>query len=634
MALTEDRARRPAALSRRAFLAGTGAGAAFLLLPVSVSGAFAANPTGERLHGISVFGALKYPPGFSHFDYVAPDAPKGGRLHFAPPNWVLNQNVQTFNTLNTFVLRGDAPPRMDMCFDTLMVRALDEPDALYGHLAEWVEIGEDRNTYRFGLRTGARFHDGSAVTAEDVAFSFVTLRDDGHPSLALPLRHIAAAEALDERTVEIRYDGEQSGQAIFAAAGLPVLSKRYYTDNAFDASGLDMPLASGPYRVGRAEAGRWIEFERVADYWGRNLPTARGLDNFDVIRIDFFAERLAGFEAFKKGDIHWRQEHTSKVWATEYTFPAVTDGRVLQREFPRENRPTLQAWALNQRRERFADLRVRQAIALCFDFEWTNEKIFYGAYERSHSLFENSEFKAEGEPDAAERALMDSLRVEVPEAAFGPAVMQPTSDGSGRDRQLLGQAARLLEAAGWSREGTRLVRDGEPLGLEILIRASIFERLLGGFVANLRRIGIDATIRLVDPAQFQARLNTFDFDMVGMAFSLTATPTADGMRQFFASETADREGSNNFPGAVSPVYDALIRHLAAVDSREDLVTALRVLDRVERARLDWIPNWHAANHFVAYWDRFGFKEPKPDYGWPVERLWWQDNEKAEALGRA
>ncbi|GLQ39866.1 ABC transporter substrate-binding protein [Rhizobium albus] len=623
----------PPDAARRTFLKGAAAAAAAMALPMSISGAFAANPTGRRLHGLSAFGELKYAPDFAHFDYVTPDAPKGGRFHMAVPNWLYNQNPQTFNTLNTFVLSGDAPPRMDMCFDTLMVLALDEPDALYCHAAEWVEISEDRNTARFGLRDGILFHDATPLTADDVAFSLQLIKEKGHPQLSSALVSMTRAAALDARTIEIVYDGQQSGHALLALASIPILSQIYYSANEFTASSLHVPVSSGPYRPSRVESGRFIEYERVPDYWAADLPTRRGLANFDIIRIEFYAERTAEFEAFKKGDIHFRQESTAQVWSTGYDFPAVADARVLKREFPRETRPAMQAWALNQRRAPFDDIRVREAIGLCFDFEWTNDKLFYGLYARSQSAFENSEFKAEGLPDAAEQALIDGLENPLPEGLTGEPRLPPVSDGSGRDRRLLQRAVDLLREAGFAQENGRLSRDGKPIALEILIQASVFERLHAGFIENMRRIGVDARLRLVDSAQYTARTSDYDFDMVMMAVQFTATPTAESFATFLSTRSADIKGTRNLPGMKDPIYDELLERLERVESRDELVTVMRVLDRVLRARLDWIPNWYSANHLVAHWDMFGFVEPKPDYGWPVEQLWWYDQEKGRAIGR-
>jgi microcin C transport system substrate-binding protein len=615
-------------IGRRDFLALS---AAALLAPPR---AFANVPADTALHGLSAFGDLKYGPDFTHFDYASPDAPKGGTFNFSPPNWAFNQNVTTFNTLNTFVPNGDAPPRMEMCFDSLMVRAIDEPDAIYGLVAKTVSVSEDRNTFTFALRPEARWHDGTPLTARDIAFSYATFKDRGHPALMLPLRDLVEAVADGDHALRLVFNGEQSARTIQGVVLFPIVSKAWFSDNPFDGSQLRAPLGSGPYRVGRFTAGMSIEYERVEDYWGRDLPVSRGLYNFDRIRIDIFRERQAGFEAFKKGDVAYRQEFTARIWATGYDFPALRDGKVVTREFPTEKSASMQGWAINQRRERFRDTRVREAIGLCFDYEWTNRNLFYDAYTRSQSSFERSGFKAEGVPSAAELELLEPLRGKVPDAAFGEAVTQPVSNGSGRDRSLLSAAARLLGEAGWERKGGSVVNArGERLILEMLVNDEVFVRVNQPFVENLRAVGIDASIRLVDPAQFQARTNDFDFDMVGMALSLSATPTRDALENLFHSRAATIPGSRNLPGTADPAVDALIAAAGRADSRDALIVALKALDRVLRARRDWIPNWYAANHRAAFWDMFGFKEPKPDYGFPVEALWWFDRDKATAIGK-
>lgn len=610
-------------------------GAAVLAAPLLPGRLFAALRTGVPLHGISAFGELKYPEGFPHFDYADPQAPEGGTFVFSPPNWVFNQSPLTFNTLNSYVPRGDAPPRMEMCHDTLMAASLDEPDSFYGLLAETVTIAPDWNSFTFRLRPQARFHDGSPITGEDAAFTFRTLKEKGHPSLALPLADMVEAAAEGERSFRIGFGGGQSPQTIFALVGYPVLSKAWFETHPFDGSQLEAPLGCGPYRVGSFSAGRFIEYQKVPDYWGRELNVNRGLNHFERIRIEFFRERQAGFEAFKKGDIHFRQEFTSRVWATEYDFPAIAQGKVVKREFPGDLRPSMQAWALNQRRERFRDPRVREAVAHCFDFEWTNANLFYDAYARSQSTFEKSEFKAEGMPSDKELALLEPLRGQIPETAFGEAVLQPVSDGSGRDRSLLRRARELMREAGWTpQDGVLENGRGEPFRLELLIQDEVFERVLSPFVGNMRAIGIDASIRQVDSAQYQRRQVDFDYDMISMAQSFSATPTRDQLVNTFHSHAASTGSSRNYPGTDSPAVDALIDAAGRAGSREELTIAMRALDRVLRARRDWIPNWHAANHRAAFWDMFGFREPKPDYGFPVEQLWWIDEEKAEAIGKA
>lgn len=618
-------------LHRRDFLA---LGAAAAIAPFVPGKALAESPAGTPLHGLSAFGDFKYKPDFSHFDYVNPAAPKGGLFNFAPPNWVYNQNVLTFNTLNFLAPRGDAPPRMEMCFDSLMVRALDEPDAVYGLLAESVIIGEDRNTFLFRLRPEARFHDGSPLTAADAAFSFNLYKEKGHPDLLLPLLQMKEAVAEDATKLRLTFSGEQSARTILDVATFPIASKAFFEANPFNGGQLKAPLGSGPYKVGRVVAGQSIEYERVVDYWGRDLPVSRGLYNFDRIRIDFYRERQAGFEAFKKGDVLFRQEFTSRTWATGYDFPAIKEGKVVRREFPGELRPSMQAHAINQRRERFRDARVRQAIALCFDFEWTKRNLFYDAYERSQSLFERSAYRAEGMPSPAELALMEPFRATVPEAAFGEAVLQPRSDGSGRDRKLLGAAAKLLAQAGWKRNGTGLQNGkGEALTVEILVDDDVFTRVDTPWVENMRAIGIDASIRMVDSAQYQARQTDFDFDLIALAASFSATPTREEVERFFHSRAATLPGSKNLPGTADPAVDAMIEAVGQASDRNQLTAAMRALDRILRARLDWIPSWYSPNHRAAYWDMFGFKEPKPDFGFPVETLWWFDEAKARAIGK-
>lgn len=591
--------------------------------------------TDVPLHGLSAFGELKYPKDFAYFDYASPDAPKGGTFAFSPSTWLYNQSPQTFNTLNTFSAKGDAPPRMELCFDTLMASALDEPDSIYGLVAETVTVAADRNSFTFKLRPAARFHDDSPITAHDVVFSYRTMQKSGHPQLLLLLTQMKEITAGDDHTVRLTFTGGHSDRAILdIASSMPIFSRTWYATRNFEASTLEPPLGSGAYRVGKAAVGQSIEYERVTDYWARDLPVQRGFNHFDRIRIDFYRDRQPEFEAFKKGDIFWRSEGTAKTWATEYDFPAVQQKRVIKRQFSREKRPMLQAWAPNQRREHFRDPRVREAIALCFDFEWTQKNLFYGSYERSQSVFEQSDFKASGKPSAQELALMEPLRDRLPEAIFGEALLQTPSDGSGRDRKNLRRASELLSQAGFKRAGDTLVdAKGKPLNLEMLIYAEVFTRTYSPFINNLKAIGINAFLRMADPAQYQIRVQNFDFDMIGMAVQLTPTPTRESLEEIFGSKGADTAGSYNFPGIADPLVDALIAKVSDAKSRDELVAILRVLDRLLRIRRDWIPNWYAANHPIAYWDMFGFKEPKPDYGFPAETLWWFDEAKARAIGK-
>lgn len=601
----------------------------------ALSGFSAAALAVERRHGLSVFGELKYAPGFESFDYINPDAPKGGTFTFTAPSWAFNQNPRTFNTFNSFILKGDAPPRMELCFDTLMVRALDEPDAVYGLVAEAVEISGDGATYLFHLRPEARFHDGSPLRAEDVAFSFNTLKADGHPIIQQSVREFVEATAEGDHTVSLTFSGKQTVQLpIFMASSLPIFSKAYYSDVDFTESTLTPPLSSGPYKVGRHEVGRYIEYARVDDWWGKDLAVAKGHHNFDAIRLEFFRDRQVAFEAFKKGATTFQEEFSSKIWATEYNFPAVEDGRVIRKEFA-DNRPAgAQGWFFNTRREKFADPLVRRALGYAFDFEWSNQSLFYGLYTRTQSFFQNSDMMADGLPSEAELALLEPFRDKLPESVFGPPLVAPTTDGTGKDREPLRIANDLLKQAGLKRDGrTLLGLDGKPFTIEFLNNSPAFERIINPFIKNLKLLGIEATFRLVDPAQYQSRLNDYDFDVAGRRYSLSAT-LSDSVRQFWNSESAKTPGSYNIAGIADPVVDHLIEAALSARTRNDMTTAAKALDRVLRSGYYWVPQWNKPIHTVAIWDMFGYPEEPPFYDFPVESTWWLDEEKARKVGKA
>jgi microcin C transport system substrate-binding protein len=619
-------------IKRRRFLGLVGAATTSVLFPPL---GFAETKRGVPLHGLSAFGDLRYAADFQHFAYATVEAPKGGLFNFSPPNWAYNQNVETFNTLNSFVPNSDAPPRMELCFDSLMTRALDEPDAIYGLLAQSVTIADDGNSYIFKLRPNIRFSDGSPLTADDIAYTYKLFKEKGHPSLLLPLRFLADAVAEDPITLRLSFSGEQSDRTILSVATFPIVSKAFFSKNPFDGSQLNPPLGSGPYKVGHFRAGQSIDYERREDYWGKDLPVNLGLNHFGTIRIEFYRNREAGFEAFKKGNVLYREEFTSKTWATGYDFPAVAEKRVVKRTFPAEKQPSMQAWAVNIRRPQFQDLRVRRAIGCCFDFEWTRRNLFYGSYDRSESLFARSDFVASGMPSPAELKLLEPLRGKVPDEVFGTPYMQPVSDGSGRDRKLLRQAYILLGQAGWKQKGRFLGNaKGDRLVLEILADDPVLTRVGQPFVDNMRAIGIDASIRLVDSAQYQERQSNFDFDMIMLAANFSATPTREELAHYFSSQAASTPSSMNLPGTADPAVDALIDAVGRAGNREELTMAMRALDRVLRAREDWVPNWYLANHRAAFWDMFGYDEKKkPDYGFPVETLWWVDDDKAKAIGK-
>lgn len=583
-----------------------------------------------------MFGELKYPADFRHFDYLNPDAPKGGPFVLSAANWYYNQNPNTFNTLNGYTFKGDAPPRIELCFDTLMVSALDEPDSIYGHVAEAVEVSDDGNRYTFTLRKAARFHDGTPLTADDVVFSFLTLKEHGHPDISQTIREMTGVTAEGADRVIVTFSGKQTRKVpLIVASTLPIFSKAFYAGKDFEAATLDPPLGSGPYRIGRVSPGRSIEYERVEDYWAKDLPTVAGAFNFGRIRVEFYQDEDVEFEAFAKGEITWREEFSSKNWATRYTFPAALDGRVKKPAFAAEHRPDMYGWFFNLRRAKFADPRTRQAIGMVFDFPWTNKNLFFGLYKRSSSFFELSEFAASGAPGEGERALLEPFRASLPADIFdAPPFTFPEADGSGRDRKRLREASDLLKAAGWKSEGgvTRSA-DGETLSIEFLIQTQAFERVLSPLIANLNAIGVRASLRIVDSAQYQRRKNDFDFDILASRIMFDATPI-DGIEQIFGSAAASIPSGSNLAGLRSPVVDALVARAGTVTSRAELVSVMRALDRVLRAEQIWFPAWLSDAHRVAAWDMFGWPDKKPDYGFSPETTWWFDAERATAIGKS
>jgi microcin C transport system substrate-binding protein len=624
------------ALSRRHVLGlGIGALAAPWLRPA------AASEGGAEAHGISAFGDLKYSADFHHFEYVSIDAPKGGIISLLPSVRAYNQSYQTFNSLNAFILKGEGAQGMDLTFATLMARAGDEPDAMYGLAAKSVQISPDKLTYRFTMRPEARFHDGTKLTARDVAFSLQTLKAKGHPLVVVQMRDMVSAEAPDDVTVVVKFAEKRARDVPLYIASLPVFSQAYYATRTFDESTLDTPLGSGPYRVGKFEVNRFIEFERVKDWWAADLPVNRGSFNFDIVRYEFYRDRDVAFEGFTAKNYLFREEFTSRIWATRYDFPAVKDGRVKLETLPDDTPSGAQGWFINMRREKFKDPRVREALICAFDFEWTNKTIMYGAYARTHSPFQNSDLMAKGPPSPQELKLLEPFRGQVPDEVFGEPFVPPVSDGSGQDRPLLRKASQLLQEAGLPvKDGKRLLPNGEVFKIEFLADEQSLEPHHGPYIKNLGTLGIEATFRLVDAVQYRARLEDFDFDMTIERFSMSATP-GDSIRPFFSSQAATTKGSYNLAGIANPVIDVLIEKIVAADDRTDLTAACRAFDRVFRAGRYWVPQWYRKTHPLAYWDVFDHPKTLPRYqvdnyssGVGERTLWWYDAAKAARLDQA
>jgi len=620
-----------ARLSRRQLLAvGVGALGA-MRLPRAQAEDF-----GAPVHGMSVFGDLKYPADFRQFDYVNVDAPKGGVFSLIPSVKAFNQSYQTFNSLNAYILRGEGAQGMDMTFAALMTRANDEPDAMYGLAAKSVQVSPDKTTYKFTMRPESRFHDGSKLIAQDAAFSLSTLKAKGHPIITQMMRDMVKAEATDEATLVVTFSEKRARDVPLFIAGLPIFSRAYYANRAFDESTLDVPLGSGPYKVGRFEVNRFIEFDRAKDWWGADLPVSRGSFNFDTVRYEFYREREVAFQGFTAKSYLFREEFTARVWATAYDFSAVKDGRIKREILPDDTPSGAQGWFINTRRDKFKDSRIREALTYAFDFEWTNKTIMYGAYTRTVSPFQNSDMMVSGPPSPEELKLLEPFRGQVPDEVFGAPFVPPVSDGSGQDRALLRKAGQLLSEAGCLiKDGKRLLPNGEQFTVEFLNDENSIQPHHMPYIKNLGTLGIEATFRLVDPVQYRARLDEFDFDMTIERFSMSATP-GDSMRPFFTSQSARTKGSHNLAGIADPVIDALVEKIIAADNRADLTFACRAFDRVFRAGRYWVPQWYRTTHPIAYWDQFGHPPKPPRYaqGVGAPENWWTDPAKLNRAEQA
>ncbi len=575
-------------------------------------------------HGLSMHGDLKYPAGFKHFDYVNPAAPRGGTVRLAA--------IGTFDTLNPFILKGVAAAGIGGVFDTLTVGSADEPFSEYGLVAETIETPPDRSWVAFTLRPEARFHDGSPITAEDVIWTFEALRTRGHPFFRAYYAQVARAEKVGDRKVRFHFARGDNRELPLIVGQMPVLSKAYWTRKGFDRTTLEPPLGSGPYRVESLEPGRSITYRRVKDYWGARLPVNVGRNNFDVIRFDYYRDTTVALEAFKAGQYDFREENSAKSWATAYTGPAVSQG-LIRRELIRHERPTgMQAYVFNERRPLFRDRRVRLALAYAFDFEWANRHLFHGAYTRTRSYFSNSELASRGLPSPEELRILEPFRGKVPGEVFTREYAPPETDGSGNIRDNARAAMELLREAGWQVKGQRLVNGrGEPFEFEILGADPGFEKVHLAFAKNLERLGIVARVRTVDAAQYQNRLDGFDFDVTVAVWNQSLSP-GNEQRDFWHSSTADVQGSRNLAGIKDPVVDRLVELVIAAPDRAALVARTRALDRVLLWGHHVIPHWHIQAFRVAYWDRFGRPATSPRYALGFD-TWWIDPGKEAELNR-
>lgn len=582
----------------------------------------------EPRQGLSAFGDLKYPPDFKNFDYVNPDAPKGGRI---ASRGILA--IDTFDSFNGYILKGNPAQNIGLLFDTLMTRANDEPDAVYGLVAKSADLAADKKSVTFQLREEARFSDGSKLTAEDVCDTFRLISTEGHERIRVLIRDVEKCEVLSPYEVRYSFKGENTRDLPLVIAELPILSKAYYAKVDFTKSTLVPPLGSGPYKIGDYKQGQYVSYRRRPDYWGADLPVNKGRYNFDEIRMEYFKDRTALVEALKAGIVDLHEEMTSRDWATAYNTKSVAEGRLIKEVLPDGTPSGAQGFYLNMRREKFQDIRVRKALDLAFDFEWTNANLFYGAYQRTASFFENSPLKAVGKPSPEELKILEPFRKDLRPEVFDEVYVPPVSDGSGQDRRLLKQAAQLLAEAGWTRKGTQLVNaKGEKLTIEFFIDDPASERFTAPYVKNLKLLGIDATMRNIDPAQLEERMKDFDFDIEMVRLVGGQTPGVE-LRGSLGSESAKAKGSINISGIASPVVDALIDKMIAAKSREELLFTGRALDRVLRAEHIWVPQWNKASHWIVRWDVFDRPKIKPDYDRGILDTWWIDADKAKTLRR-
>ena len=578
----------------------------------------------ETVHGLSLFGDLKYGPDFAHFDYVEPNAPKGGMLYLA--------TVGTFSTLNPFTLKGVSAAGAGFPFESLLEGAADEPDAAYGLVAAEVALAPDRRSVRFLLRPEARWHDGTPVTAADVAFSFEILTTEGAPSFATQLAGVDRVETGGDREVAFHLVDPDNRKLPLIVGGMPIVSEAYFRGRSFGETTFEPPLGSGPYRVGKVDAGRSIAFERVADYWGAALPVMTGRYNFDTIFIDYYRDRTVLVEALKAGEYDFHEEFTSKVWATQYDIPAVEEGWLVKDVLPDNTPSGVQAFFINTRLPKFQDRRVREALSYVFDFEWLNKNQFFGIYDRMASYFENSDLAARGLPSEAELAILEPYRGAVPEEVFTTEFAPPSTDGSGNNRQNLRTAQALLREAGWITRDGALVNEatGEPMTIEFLYFEPTFERIYAVFARRLERLGVGVTLRLVDSASYEERMKSHDFEITTLRFVFNLSPGAE-LNANFATATADQVGSSNAAGIKDPVVDALIAEVVGATDRATLVAAARALDRVLLRGHYMIPQWYKGAHHLVYWDKFGRPALKPRYARGVIDTWWVDREKDDAL---
>jgi microcin C transport system substrate-binding protein len=569
-----------------------------------------------KSHGIAIFGKLKYDKDFKNFDYVNPQAPKGGEIKIS--------STSAFDSLNPYIVKGNKAPGISMIFDSLMIGSLDEPQSIYGLVAENVTIAADKSFVEFEMRKNAKFHDESPMTADDIIFSFNLLKKEGDPSYRISYEPISSVEKINDYKVRFNFSDKTKRELPLIAGTMPILSKAYYSKNEFNKTTLQSPLGSGSYKVKSLEQGRNIVYERVKNYWAKDLPVAKGSYNFDIIKFDIYRDETVSLEAFKAGQYDLREENIARIWATGYESPAFEQGKFKKEVINHLVPQGMQGFIFNIRKSKFNDAKVREAISLSMDFEWMNKSLFFGAYKRNSSFFMNTDYAAKGLPSEQELKLLEPYKSELPAELFTQEFKLPITDGSGENREQLVKADKLLNEAGWIiKDGKRINnKTGEVLTLEFLFQSPVYEKVASPMRKHLKRLGIEANIRIVDDAQYIKRLETFDYDIIMTVLNRWVFFPGNEQLTYWHSSQSDQAGSNNQAGLKSKLVDELIAKITSSTTEEELKPAAQALDRVLLWQHYTIPNWYLGAFRLAYWDKFGRPETKPKYSHGFPQTWW------------
>ncbi len=636
--------------------AATGLVALIIFAPLlSLRPALAQTTTPVKRHAMSLVGAPKFAADFKHFDWVNPDAPKGGLVR----QWAFG----SFDSLNNFTVKGDSALGLGLIYDQLMVTSTDEPSTEYGLIAEWVSYPDDFSSATFKLREEARFHDGKPITPEDVIFTMEALKK-AHPGYAFYYKNVVKIEKTGPREVTFRFDVKNNRELPLIVSQLTILPKHYWTGKTaagkqrdLSKSSLDIPLGSGAYKISRVEAGRVIEYSRVKDWWAKDLPVAIGQYNFDTIRFSYYRDRTPAFESFKTGQIDYWAENSSQKWATAYDIAPVKKGYIKKHKITLKTPQAMQAFILNTRRSQFNDARVRRALNLAFDFEWANKNLFYNQYTRTGSYFENTELASSGLPAKDELTLLEPLRGKIPDEVFTTTYKNPANKAPGDFRKHLQQAQKLLTDAGWSmrkvavkdpdcgllcsamttiglraQKSQSVLRNkaGEPFAIEFLLQSPTFEKVVLPYARKLQLLGIKSTVRVVDSAQYQRRVKSFDFDVMIGSLAQSHSP-GNEQREFWGSAAAGRPGSRNIIGIKDPAIDKLIDHIIFAKDRKSLVAATHALDRVLLWNHFVVPQWFVPYERIAMWEKFGQPARQSSQSVAFLRAWWYDKDAAQKL---